>query len=259
MRNLINYITLLCLILLAGCEGFISRTIVIDDLGGLHIDSGDKIINGIPAVFVEKGTFMMGCRAGEDDCYFDETLHEVTLTKSYWISKYPITNYQLLGSAVLSSEKKHPVIDITWDEAVDFAKSKGGLLPTEAQWEFAARGGNKSKNSGGIYSGSSNLDAVGWYNGNSNGAAQTVGQKLPNQLGIYDMSGNVYEWCSDWYGFYTEKAVTDPVGPNISWGRVSRGGAWDRPARDARIADRAYSDPKMRAGNLGFRIVWAAD
>jgi len=252
---------LFCLIMLAACEGFISRTIIVDEQEGLHIDKGDSLINGIPAVFVNRGTFMMGCRDGESGCYFDEVLREVTLTKNYWISKYPVTNFQF-GKMLPADERRHPVVDVTWAEAADFAKSKGGTLPAEAQWEFAARGGNAGKNSGHIYSGGSVLDAVGWFNGNSTGGAQPVGGKLPNQLGIYDMSGNVYEWCADWYGFYTSNAVTDPKGRETryeTYGRVSRGGAWNRPARDARIADRAQSDPEMRAGNLGFRIVWMVE
>jgi hypothetical protein len=221
----------------------------------LVIDEPDSVINGIPVVrvLVGAGTFVMGSPESEEGRYFDETQREVTLSRAYWISKYPITNFQF-GRTDLWGLENHPAVNVTWQEALDFAVSVGGTLPTEAQWEFAARGGNSG--AAHIYSGSGVLDAVGWYEGNSGGGAQAVGQKQPNELGIHDMSGNVFEWCYDWYGFHTADAVTDPTGPQSGQGRVSRGGAWDRPARDGRVADRAYSDPNARSDNLGFRVVF---
>ncbi|MCL1947653.1 MAG: SUMF1/EgtB/PvdO family nonheme iron enzyme, partial [Chitinivibrionia bacterium] len=165
-----------------------------------------KIINGIECVLVRAGTFMMGSPTSESGRFNDETRHQVTLTQDYYISKYPITNAQY-GK---SGNANHPVVNVTWFQANDWAKSKGGRLPTEAQWEFAARGGVKSK--GYIYSGSNNLNDVGWYrNNNSPSGTKPVGQKQPNELGIYDMSGNVWEWCNDWYGEYSSSAVTNPT------------------------------------------------
>ncbi|MCL1948044.1 MAG: formylglycine-generating enzyme family protein, partial [Chitinivibrionia bacterium] len=167
-----------------------------------------KIINGIECVLVRAGTFTMGVGAHPDYIWWKgPATQKVTLTQDFWISKYPITNAQF-GRSV-SGKANHPVVNVTWFQANDWAKSKGGRLPTEAEWEFAARGGNKSQ--GYIYSGSNNLDAVGWYSNNSGGSAKPVGQKQPNELGIYDMSGNVWEWCNDWYGEYSSSAVTNPT------------------------------------------------
>jgi uncharacterized repeat protein (TIGR02543 family) len=222
----------------------------------LRIDAGDSLINNIPAVRVLAGTFIMGSPPTEPGRYYDETQHEVTLTKSYWISKYPVTKYQLLGMKIPTDEHILPAANITWQEAFDFAESKGGTLPTEAQWEFAARGGGKTN--GYIYSGSGNLNNVAWYDANAGGKIQLVGRKTPNELGIYDMSGNVYEWCFDWYGYLGGVPATDPAGPDesLDFGRVIRGGSFESPARECRVADRPYAHPEAREEFIGFRIVW---
>ena len=208
-----------------------------------------KIINGIECVLVRAGTFMMGSPTSESGRSSDETQHRVTLTQDYYISKYPITNRQF-GK---SGNANHPVVNVTWYQANDWAKSKGGRLPTEAEWEFAARGGNKSK--GYIYSGSNNLNAVGWYSENSGYETHPVGQKQANELGIYDMSGNVWEWCSDWYGKYSTSGVVNPTGPSTGF-RVSRGGYWDFSARYCRVAYRYYYNPSDYRNNLGFRVAF---
>jgi len=227
-----------------------------------NLEPGDSTINGIPVILVEVASFIMGSPESEEGRYFDETQRRVTLTKSYWMSKYPVTNFQY-GKAVPAGEENWPVTRVIWEEARAFAESKGGRLPTEAEWEFAARGGVKSQ--GYLYSGSDTVDDVAWYinnfwNGDTSPFAysgQSVGQKQPNELGIHDMSGNVFEWCSDWYGFHTGDPVTDPTGPETGLqGRITRGGAWTQPARDARVADRAHSDPGIADYNQGFRILF---
>jgi len=223
----------------------------------LHKDEGDSIINGIVCVFVKAGKFTMGSPSTEPGRYFDETQREVTLTEDFWISKYPITNRQFARAAAAGQEE-HPVVNVSWDEASSFAAQKGGSLPTEAQWEFAARGGTKAAGYK-MYSGSNTIGDAGWYLENSGGRTHIVGLKLPNELGIYDMTGNVKELCGDWYDIYTEEPVTDPKGPPAGKGRIYRGGGFASEARDSRIADRPYILQSARRNDLGFRVIFPAD
>jgi len=222
-----------------------------------------KTINGIECVLVKAGTFNMGSHQREIAVHHqdDEMLHKVTLTKDYWISKCQITKAQyktVIGSNPSDSAigDNYPVNMVDWNEAVAFCNAVGGRLPTEAEWEFAARGGKLSK--GYIYSGSNDLNAVAWYIANSGGTTHPVGQKAPNELGIYDMSGNVWEWCSDWYGetYYNSGSQTDPTGPGSGSYRVFRGGSWDFDALSCRVADRYCYLPSFRDGSLGFRVVF---
>jgi len=125
-------------------------------------------------------------------------------------------------------------------------------LPTEAQWEYAARGGKKSK--GYKFSGSDYIGEVAWYDGNSGSKTHEVGMKDKNELGIYDMSGNVYEWCQDWYGSYSSSSQTNPKGPSSGSARVLRGGSWYRNAQNCRVADRNYISPGARDYGIGFRL-----
>jgi formylglycine-generating enzyme required for sulfatase activity len=231
-------------------------------------DGDVMTINGIECVLVKAGKFIMGSPLSEEGRYDRETQHQVTLTKDFWISKYPITQ----GQYGISGDANYPATYIDWFHADEFAKSKGGRLPTEAEWEFAARGGNKSQ--GYIYSGSNNLDEVGWYYKNSgdialneeerdyekerenNNRVHPVGEKKANELGIYDMSGNVWEWCSDWYGSYPTEAVINPTGPGFGDNRVLRGGSWNYNARYCRVADRDYDNPSDDGDNIGFRVAF---
>lgn len=155
----------------------------------------------------------------------------------------------------------YPMYYVSYEEAKDFCQElslltgKTYLLPTEAQWEFAARGGNKGKNSDNKYSGSYSIDAVAWYDGNSNNTTHSIGQKRANQLGIYDMSGNVWEWCSDWSGDYSSNSQTNPTGPSSGQYRVLRGGSWDGGARHCRVSNRRNGNPSYRYNSYGFRVV----
>ena len=215
-------------------------------------------VNGVSfkMIAVKGGTFQMG----SDDGY--NAVHQVTLS-DYYIGETEVT--QELWSAVMGSNPSNftgnmqrPVEQVSWDDCQTFIYKLNQLtgetfrLPTEAQWEYAARGGNKSK--GSIYSGSNEIDEVAWYWDNSSFTTHPVKTKAPNELGIYDMSGNVWEWCSDWYGDYSSAAQTDPTGPATGYYRVGRGGSWDNDATYCRVAFRGNSTPTNRFSHLGLRL-----
>jgi uncharacterized repeat protein (TIGR02543 family) len=230
-------------------------TVNLPNLGanGSGNDGDEMSINGIACVLVKAGTFTMG---GSD--YGNRSTQQVTLTNDYWISKYPIkqSQYQAVmgyNPSYFSGNANNPVESVTWNNANDFAQAVDGRLPTEAQWEFAARGGNKSE--GYIYSGSNTIGDVAWYSGNSGSSTHQVGQKLPNELGIYDMSGNVWEWSGDWRGVYSSSAVTDPTGPSTGDRRIIRGGNWGADEQSCRVAIRYANNPSI-GDDVGFRVVF---
>ena len=156
-----------------------------------------------------------------------------------------------------------PVEQVSWNDCQEFIKKLNALtgknfrLPTEAEWEYAARGGNKSR--GYKYSGSNNIDDVAWYYGNSGAETHPVKSKQPNELGIYDMSGNVDEWCQDWYGDYSSATQTNPKGATTGSRRVNRGGSWGDNARYCRSSNRRGYDPGDRIHVIGFRLVLSAE
>lgn len=153
----------------------------------------------------------------------------------------------------------YPMYYVSWEEAQAFCQElsrktgKTYTLPTEAQWEYAARGGKKSE--GTKYSGSWSIDAVAWYDGNSGSSTHPVGTKRPNALGLYDMSGNVWEWCQDWYGDYRTYDTQNPTGASSGSSRVLRGGGWFGIAGHCRVSYRYYRNPSDRGNNYGFRLV----
>lgn len=192
---------------------------------------------------------------------------QVTISKAFLIGKYEVTQAQ--WRAVMGNNPAkykgadRPVEQVSWHDAMAFCEKLNDYgyaprgykfsLPTEAQWEFAARGGNKSK--GYEYSGSNDINEVAWYDDNSGDKTHDVGTKKPNELGLYDMSGNVWEWCLDWRdGYGDEKEVTDPQGPQSGSFRVIRGGSWRYSARYCRVAHRYNRGPDYRNFNLGFRL-----
>lgn len=229
-------------------------------------------------VYVEGGTFMMGATSEQgSDAYDDEKpAHEVTLS-SFSIGKYEVTQEE--WEAVMGSNPsrfrgaKRPVECVSWDDCQEFISrlnqmtGKQFRLPTEAEWEYAARGGTSveekrfglfglvsSKSRSFKYPGSSDIEAVAWYDGKSNDETHPVGQKQPNGLGLYDMSGNVMEWCQDWYGSYSSLSQTNPTGPTTGSSRVRRGGSWDINARLCRVSLRYYNTPSFRDTDLGLRL-----
>ncbi|SSC12402.1 conserved exported protein of unknown function [Mesotoga infera] len=243
-------------------------------------------------VLVEKGSFTMGDTWG--DGYSDEKpVHTVTFTYDFYIGKYEVTfeEYDIFCEATGRSKpsdnnwgrETRPVINVSWNDAVaycnwlsekeklpkaydsngnlldkdgrittDPSKVVGYRLPTEAEWEYAARGGNKSR--GYKFAGSDNVNDVAWYTSNSGSKTQEVGKKLPNELGIYDMSGNVWEWCSDWYVSYSSSAQTNSYNSNNGSNRVYRSGSWVNIEAVARVAYRSFYTPTYTSHYLGFRI-----
>ncbi len=222
----------------------------------------NKLINNM--VYVSGGTFTMGGTSEQgSDAYDDEKpTHNVTLS-SYYICKYEVT--QALWRAVMGSNPSNfkgdnlPVECVSWNDCQTFINrlnsytGRNFRLPTEAEWEFAARGGNYSRRY--KYSGSNYIGDVAWYDSNSGRRTHPVGTKQANELGLYDMSGNVWEWCSDWYGSYSSYSQSNPTGPNSGSPRVLRGGSWYCFARRCRSSFRAYNAPGISAGSLGLRLV----
>lgn len=223
-------------------------------------------VNGVSfeLLYVKGGTFTMGCTPEQNgDCNNDEKpIHKVTLD-DYYMGKFEVT--QALWVAVMGknpSNKKGddlPVENVSWNDVQDFIRQLNQLtgenfsLPTEAQWEYAARGGCKSK--GYKYSGGNILGNVAWYADNSGSTPHPVGTRDPNELGLYDMSGNVWEWCYDWYGGYSSESQTNPTGPTAGSIRVLRGGSWSYFAGLARVSYRLYGQPGSRFSGRGFRLV----
>ena len=215
-------------------------------------------------VYVEGGSFDMGATSEQgSDAYSEEyPVHSVTLS-DYYIGECEVT--QEMWEAVMGSNPsnfkgaQNPVERVSWNDCQNFIKKLNSLtgrtfrLPTEAEWEYAARGGKKSRHY--KYSGSDNIDDVAWHDGNSGGSTHAVGTKAANELGIYDLSGNVWEWCSDWYGFYSAGAQTNPQGPSSDSCRVLRGGSWGNDARGCRVSNRNLSGPGNSNGHSGLRLV----
>ena len=220
-------------------------------------------------VAVAGGTFNMGSNDGEGD---EKPVHSVTLS-DYYIGETEVT--QALWQAVMGSNPSmfkggnNPVEQVSYNDCIDFINKLNTLLagqlpagrkfrlPTEAQWEFAARGGNKGKNNNNKYSGSNSIDDVAWYRDNSGYRTHPVKQKQANELGLYDMSGNVVEWCYDWYGsdYYSSSPQTNPQGPSSGSRRVLRGACWDGYAQWCRVTNRS-SGPDYRGCTYGLRLAF---
>ena len=230
-------------------------------------DTWTDPVTGMEFVWVEGGCYEMGCGGGTDGCNDNEfPVHEVCVN-GFWIGKYEVTQgqwQQIMGSnpSHFDSGDNYPVETVSWDDCqifIDALNSQRGnifRLPTEAEWEYAARSGGLEEK----YAGGDDLDSLGWYRANSGDQTHEVGTKVANGLGIYDMSGNVYEWCQDWYAFeYYDGSPTDnPPGPSTGSSRVVRGGSWSSNAGYCRSAYRIGSTPGSRGSRLGFRLAFSA-
>ena len=222
-------------------------------------------VNGVSfnMVRVDGGTFTMGATKEQgSDAYDDEKpAHKVTLS-TYSIGETEVT--QALWQAVMGSNPSNwkgdnlPVETVSWDDCQTFIQKLNQLtgrrfrLPTEAEWEYAARGGNKSR--GYKYSGSNSIGDVAWYTSNASSQTHSVKTKQANELGLYDMSGNVYEWCQDWYGSYSSGSQTNPTGPSSDSRRVNRGGSWSGSAGGCRVSYRYGHSPGNTNFFLGLRL-----
>ena len=195
----------------------------------------------------------------------EQPVHTV-IVPDFYIGRYEVTQNQ--WQAVMGSNPSdfkgdnRPVEQVSWNDVqlfLDKLEEMTGQdyrLPTEAEWEFAASGGNKSR--GYKFAGSNSVSSVAWYAMNSDYKSHPVGRKIPNELGIYDMSGNVWEWCSDWYDsdYYRNSPKKNPKGPDNGKYRVFRGGSWFRNAVHSRSAARSHYSPGSGSGDIGFRLVF---
>jgi formylglycine-generating enzyme required for sulfatase activity len=232
--------------------------------------TGKTFKNSIGMEFIEipAGEFLMGCSKGDTECYDEEKpQHRVKITKSFYMGKFEVTQGQ--WKKVMGNNPSHfancgedcPVEQVSWNEIQDYIgklckREKQSpckyRLPTEAEWEYAARAGSKTK----YYWGDTINDAYLWYDNNSGNATHPVGNKKPNAWGLYDMSGNVWEWVGDWYdsGYYSNGEAVDPRGPSSGSFRVLRGGSWDYGGRRCRSSYRFLLTPDYRYNLLGFRL-----
>ena len=222
---------------------------------------------GLELMPIRAGEFTMGSPATESEHNADETQHLVKISRDYWLGKYEVTQAEWRG--VMGDDPSFfkgdrlPVEQVSWELATLFCQMLTGreraagrlpvgyeyVLPTEAQWEYACRAGSPAS-----YAGTGILSDMGWYQVISEGKTHPVGRKQPNAWGLYDMHGNVWEWCSDWFAFYPAGPVTDPRGPATGTGRVNRGGAWGSVAASCRSAFRLNDLPGSKTRNLGFRL-----
>ena len=219
--------------------------------------------DGSKYVWIPPGTFMMGCSPGDSACAPDEKpLHQVTITKGFWMGQTQVTvgaykrfmrakGRQMPDAPALNSgwvNENMPIIWVSWDDAHDYCMWAGGRLPTEAEWEYAARAGSTESRYGPI-------DEVAWYSDNSGGKIQEVGQKRANGFGLYDTLGNVWEWVNDWYdeNYYKNSPSQDPAGPTSGTLRILRGGSWDYNAANVRVSGRDSLMPPGASNYNGFR------
>jgi formylglycine-generating enzyme required for sulfatase activity len=230
----------------------------------------DSVLKSIAdnMVPVEMGTFTMGCTAEQGkDCTNWEKPSHVVMVNSFYMGRYDVTQAQwdaVMGKDNDRSKHKNcpncPVDNVSWNDAIEFINRLNELtgkkyrLPTEAEWEYAARGGNKSQ--GYKYAGSNEPDRVEWYDGNSKDTTHPVGYMQPNELGLFDMNGNVWQWCSDWFDekYYATRPADNPKGPDHGTERSIRGGSWVNYARVCRVSYRIGTLPSKRFSNDGFRL-----
>jgi formylglycine-generating enzyme required for sulfatase activity len=230
---------------------------------------------GIEMVLIPPGTYTMGCSASNAyGCQsYESPTHQVTLTNAFYLSRTEVTQaqwvakmgsnpsyFQSASSAVPASEvPNRPVEQVSWNDIQPFCTNNGLRLPTEAEWEYAYRAGTNTAFHGmpGYLNGTNDdnqLGTIAWFGGNSSGQTRPVAGKAANGFGLFDMSGNVWEWCQDWYGTYASGTQTNPTGPGSGSYRVLRGGSWLYGSLYCRASYRSYNSPYYRADRIGFRV-----
>ncbi len=261
--------------------------------GAYHIDSNGNFVPGnenwnntftvnlpnLPAdakplemVLIEPGTFMMGSPSNEKGRYHDEQQHQVTITNPFYIGKYEVTQAQWQSVMGSNPSRKYgvgsnyPVYGVSWNDCQKFITKLNQTgqgtfrLPTEAEWEYACRAGTTERFYWGDDPYDSLINGYAWYRGNNPDegtegfGTKEVGTRLPNQWGLFDMSGNAFEWCQDWYGYYPTTPIVDPKGKYLGSERVVRGGIWGDKARDCRSAYRYSKYPSIDIVYYGFRL-----
>lgn len=236
--------------------------------GGMNTSSANFTNSlGMEFVLISPGSFVMGSDSNRDAM----PRHPVTISRPFYLGRYPVMRGQwaaMMGNILnrfdvnklfKEDTSRHPVVDVSWDDVQEFIRKlnrKEGhnryRLPTEAEWEYACRAGTTT-----AYFFGDDLDNLGgyaWYSANSSGVTHPVGEKLPNAWGLYDMHGNVWEWCSDWYGKYPTGSALDPQGPPTGERRALRGGSWYEAASDCYTSCRIKRTPDKGHGSVGFRL-----
>ena len=244
--------------LLFAIAGFTAQPPTGAGAGAIKINPKDVL----KYVWIPPGRFTMGCSAGDTECQPDEKpAHEVTITKGFWLNQSPVTQAayrRVIGSNplyfsapyVVHKGDRMPAYPVSWNEARNYCRAIGGRLPTEAEWEYAARAGTTGARYGA-------LDEIAWYGKNSGGRPHDVGQRMPNAFGLYDMLGNVVEWVNDRYdeAYYQQRAGTDPAGPAVGSFHAPRGTGWSFPAIMVRVSVRNGNRERARAWDAGVRCV----
>jgi formylglycine-generating enzyme required for sulfatase activity len=213
--------------------------------------------DGLLYAWIPPGSFLMGCSSGDEECFSEETpAHQVTISQGFWMGQTEVTvrAYEVFagipqpdsGGLTDATQPTRepgeamPIVDVTWDEAHDYCKWAGGRLPTEAEWEYAARAGSAQPR----YEA---LDQIAWYQKNSDDSIHEVSQKRANRFGLFDMLGNAWEWVNDWYdgSYYSRSPSLDPAGPKGGTMHVLRGGSWMNTANLLRVSDRGRSNAEL--------------
>jgi formylglycine-generating enzyme required for sulfatase activity len=230
---------------------------------GVPVKVKENSKDGLKYVWIPPGNFVMGCSTGDNECFAQEKpAHPVKITKGFWIGQTEVTvaAYQLYVNATRNtmpappmfnrgwSHEQMPIVNIRWDDAKAYCTWVGGRLPTEAEWEYAARAGSTEPTYG-------EINQVAWYYVNSDGQAHEVGAKQPNEFGLYDMLGNEWEWVNDWYDvdYYTQSPPQDPPGPSTGVQHVLRGGSWAGYSQYTRVSVRIRGFTGDGKGFNGFR------